>query len=54
MVVEAGSPGIQKQIVKPENLQSMESRYEQTLQELAMVIKVPPQKNFKVWLNKSN
>ncbi|XP_034999696.1 ATP-dependent RNA helicase DDX51 isoform X1 [Hippoglossus stenolepis] len=39
MVVEAGSPGIQKQIVKPENLQSMEPRYEQTLQELAMVIK---------------
>ncbi|XP_019947456.1 ATP-dependent RNA helicase DDX51 isoform X2 [Paralichthys olivaceus] len=39
MVVEAGSPGIQKQIVKPENLQGMKARYEQTLQELAMVIK---------------
>ncbi|XP_071755307.2 ATP-dependent RNA helicase DDX51 [Centroberyx gerrardi] len=39
MVVEAGSPGINKQIVKPENLKSMEARYEQTLQELANVIK---------------
>lgn len=39
MVVEAGSPGIQKQIVKPENLKCMEVRYEQTLQELANVIK---------------
>ncbi|XP_018555267.1 ATP-dependent RNA helicase DDX51 [Lates calcarifer] len=39
MVVEAGSPGIQKQVVKPENLKSMEARYEQTLQELANVIK---------------
>ncbi|KAM3861531.1 ATP-dependent RNA helicase DDX51-like [Diretmus argenteus] len=39
MVVEAGSPGVQKQIVKPENLKSMEARYEQTLQELATVIK---------------
>ena len=44
MVVEAGSPGIQKQIIKPENLKSMEARYEQTLQELANVIKVPFQK----------
>uniref|UniRef100_A0A671W2L3 ATP-dependent RNA helicase n=1 Tax=Sparus aurata TaxID=8175 RepID=A0A671W2L3_SPAAU len=40
MVVEAGSPGIQKQIVKPENLKGMEARYEQTLQELANAIKV--------------
>ncbi|XP_071384542.1 ATP-dependent RNA helicase DDX51 [Centroberyx affinis] len=39
MVVEAGSPGINKQIVKPENLKTMEARYEQTLQELANVIK---------------
>ncbi|XP_068600650.1 ATP-dependent RNA helicase DDX51 [Brachionichthys hirsutus] len=39
MVVEAGSPGIQKQIVKPESLKGMEARYEQTLQELANVIK---------------
>uniref|UniRef100_UPI0037E808B3 ATP-dependent RNA helicase DDX51 n=1 Tax=Semicossyphus pulcher TaxID=241346 RepID=UPI0037E808B3 len=39
MVEEAGSPGIQKQIVKPENLKGMEARYEQTLQELANVIK---------------
>ncbi|XP_071334475.1 ATP-dependent RNA helicase DDX51 isoform X2 [Trachinotus anak] len=39
MVQEAGSPGIQKQIVKPENLKCMEARYEQTLQELANVIK---------------
>lgn len=40
MVVEAGSPGIQKQIVKPKNLKGMEARYQQTLQELANVIKV--------------
>ncbi|XP_070781932.1 ATP-dependent RNA helicase DDX51 [Enoplosus armatus] len=39
MVVEAGSPGIQKQIVKPQNLRGMEARYEQTLRELADVIK---------------
>ncbi|XP_032399574.1 ATP-dependent RNA helicase DDX51 [Etheostoma spectabile] len=39
MVGEAGSPGIQKQIVKPETLKGMEARYEQTLQELASVIK---------------
>ncbi|XP_030578168.1 ATP-dependent RNA helicase DDX51 isoform X2 [Archocentrus centrarchus] len=39
MVVEAGSPGIQKHMVKPENLKSMEDRYEQTLQKLADVIK---------------
>uniref|UniRef100_A0A3P8S419 ATP-dependent RNA helicase n=1 Tax=Amphiprion percula TaxID=161767 RepID=A0A3P8S419_AMPPE len=39
MVVEAGSPGIQKQMVKPENLKSLEVRYEQTLRELADVIK---------------
>lgn len=40
MVVEAGSPGLQKQIVKPESLKSMEERYEETLQELAAVVKV--------------
>ncbi|KAM9339622.1 ATP-dependent RNA helicase DDX51 [Symphorus nematophorus] len=39
MVVDAGSPGIQKQIVKSENFKSLEARYEQTLQELADVIK---------------
>uniref|UniRef100_A0A3B3HRK0 DEAD (Asp-Glu-Ala-Asp) box polypeptide 51 n=1 Tax=Oryzias latipes TaxID=8090 RepID=A0A3B3HRK0_ORYLA len=33
MVQEAGSPGLQKQIVKPESLKSMEERYEGTLQE---------------------
>ncbi|XP_017280096.1 ATP-dependent RNA helicase DDX51 isoform X1 [Kryptolebias marmoratus] len=43
MVVEAGSPGIQKQVVKPETLKSMEAQYEQILQELARVIKVPSQ-----------
>uniref|UniRef100_A0A3B4WYU7 ATP-dependent RNA helicase n=1 Tax=Seriola lalandi dorsalis TaxID=1841481 RepID=A0A3B4WYU7_SERLL len=43
MVQEAGSPGIQKQIFKPENLKCMEARYEKTLQELANVIKVPSQ-----------
>ncbi|KAF7649916.1 hypothetical protein LDENG_00133790 [Lucifuga dentata] len=39
MVSEAGSPGIKRQIVKPESLKSMEARYEETLQELASVIK---------------
>ncbi|XP_054652639.1 ATP-dependent RNA helicase DDX51 [Dunckerocampus dactyliophorus] len=39
MVAVAGSPGIQKQIIKPVNLMSMEGRYEQTLEELAAVIK---------------
>ncbi|XP_023808849.1 ATP-dependent RNA helicase DDX51 isoform X2 [Oryzias latipes] len=39
MVQEAGSPGLQKQIVKPESLKSMEERYEGTLQELAGVVK---------------
>lgn len=39
MVVEAGSPGIQKQIVKPESLKGMEARYEQTLEELANIVK---------------
>uniref|UniRef100_A0AAQ5YWW2 ATP-dependent RNA helicase n=1 Tax=Amphiprion ocellaris TaxID=80972 RepID=A0AAQ5YWW2_AMPOC len=37
MVVEAGSPGIQKQMVKPENLKSLEVRYEQTLRELLLI-----------------
>lgn len=40
MVMDAGSPGIQKQIVKPESLKGMEGRYERVLQELAGVIKV--------------
>uniref|UniRef100_A0A3P9PPT5 ATP-dependent RNA helicase n=1 Tax=Poecilia reticulata TaxID=8081 RepID=A0A3P9PPT5_POERE len=40
MVMEAGSPGIQKQLVKPECLKGMEERYEGVLQELADVIKV--------------
>lgn len=43
MVVKAGSPGIQKQVVKPENLRSMEGQYEKALQKLADVIKVLPQ-----------
>lgn len=40
MVAEAGSSGIQKQVVKPEALKGMEARYGQILQELARVIKV--------------
>lgn len=40
MVMEAGSPGVQKQLVKPESLKGMEERYEVVLQELADVIKV--------------
>ncbi|KAG9354818.1 hypothetical protein JZ751_001531 [Albula glossodonta] len=39
MVRDAGSPGIQKQIVKPENLKGMEPHYQQTLLELENVIK---------------
>ncbi|XP_037533461.1 ATP-dependent RNA helicase DDX51 [Nematolebias whitei] len=39
MVAEAGSAGIQKQVVKPASLKGMEARYEQILQELARVIK---------------
>uniref|UniRef100_A0A8C2ZVR4 ATP-dependent RNA helicase n=1 Tax=Cyclopterus lumpus TaxID=8103 RepID=A0A8C2ZVR4_CYCLU len=46
MVEEAGTPGIQKQIVKPQNLKVMEARYEQTLQELANAIKVPSLNTF--------
>lgn len=40
MVMDAGSPGIQKQIVKSESLKGMEGRYERVLQQLAQVIKV--------------
>ncbi|KAM8827118.1 ATP-dependent RNA helicase DDX51 isoform 2-T2 [Synchiropus picturatus] len=39
MVAEAGSPGIQKHLIKAENFKSLEARYEQVLQELATVIK---------------
>ncbi|XP_047438839.1 ATP-dependent RNA helicase DDX51 [Mugil cephalus] len=39
MVLEAGSPGIERQVVKSENLRSLEERYEHTLQKLADVIK---------------
>lgn len=38
--MDAGSPGIQKQIVKSESLKGMEGRYERVLQELAEAIKV--------------
>lgn len=40
MVLDAGSPGIQKQIVQPESLRSMEASYEQTLVELGKTVKV--------------
>lgn len=39
MVSEAGSPGIQKQMVKPELLKSLEQRYEEALKELGDLIK---------------
>ncbi|XP_056319047.1 ATP-dependent RNA helicase DDX51 [Danio aesculapii] len=39
MVSDAGSPGIQKQLVHPEALKSMESRYEQVLAELGTIVK---------------
>ncbi|KAM6954034.1 ATP-dependent RNA helicase DDX51 [Aplochiton taeniatus] len=38
MVVDAGSPGIQKQIVPPGSLKRMEGRYQETLQELGNVV----------------
>ncbi|KAI4878155.1 hypothetical protein NFI96_028409, partial [Prochilodus magdalenae] len=40
MVLNAGSPGIQKQTVKPESLKEMESHYEDVLVELGKAIKV--------------
>lgn len=40
MVKDAGSPGIEKQIIGQKNLKSLEAQYEQTLQQLAIVIKV--------------
>lgn len=43
MVKDAGSPGIEKQIIGQKNLKSLEARYEQTLQQLANVIKVTAQ-----------
>lgn len=39
MVSEAGSPGIQKQMVKPELLKCLEEQYERALRELADVVK---------------
>lgn len=48
MVKDAGSPGIEKQIIGQKNLKSLEARYEQTLQQLADVIKVTAQKH---WLH---
>lgn len=39
MVFAAGSPGIQRQIVQPESLKSMEARYEETLFELGKTVK---------------
>lgn len=40
MVQDGGSPGLQKQTIKPESLRGMESRYEDVLVELGRVIKV--------------
>ncbi|XP_067084169.1 ATP-dependent RNA helicase DDX51 [Osmerus mordax] len=39
MVSDAGSPGIQKQIIMPNNLKNMECRYQEILQELGKTIK---------------
>ncbi|XP_051950470.1 ATP-dependent RNA helicase DDX51 [Xyrauchen texanus] len=39
MVADAGSPGIQRQMVQLESLKSMESRYEKTLVELSKAVK---------------
>uniref|UniRef100_A0A3B3QH71 ATP-dependent RNA helicase n=1 Tax=Paramormyrops kingsleyae TaxID=1676925 RepID=A0A3B3QH71_9TELE len=38
MLSDAGSPGIQKQIIKPENLKAMESQYERTLFQCCVLI----------------
>lgn len=40
MVSDAGSPGVKRQLVQPENLKGMEARYEQTLAELGKAVKV--------------
>ena len=47
MVSDAGSPGIQKQIIMPNNLKNMESRYQEILLELGKSIKVL---NTQTWL----
>ncbi|XP_051759952.1 ATP-dependent RNA helicase DDX51 [Ctenopharyngodon idella] len=39
MVSDAGSPGIKRQLVQPENLKGMEARYEQALAELGKAVK---------------
>lgn len=39
MVADAGSPGVQKQIIQSESLKSMETQYEQTLVDLGNTIK---------------
>lgn len=44
MVTDAGSPSVQKQIIQPESLKSMEACYEQTLVELGNAIKVSSSK----------
>lgn len=49
MVMDAGSPGIQKQIVKSQSLKGMEGRYERALQQLARVIKVKDDRCFNRW-----
>lgn len=48
MVREAGSPSLQKQTVKPECLQGMESGYEDILFQLGRVIKA---KDFITYIN---
>lgn len=40
MVADAGSPGVQKQIIQSGSLKSMEVHYEQTLVDLGNTIKV--------------
>uniref|UniRef100_A0A8C9W9R0 ATP-dependent RNA helicase n=1 Tax=Scleropages formosus TaxID=113540 RepID=A0A8C9W9R0_SCLFO len=44
MLKDAGSPGIQKQIIKAENLKTLEAHYEKVLLELKKVTKVNPEK----------
>ncbi|CAG5950330.1 unnamed protein product [Menidia menidia] len=39
MLQDAGSPGVQKHVIKPESLKGMEVQYEKILQQLGDIIK---------------
>lgn len=50
MVLDSGSPGIQKHIVKPQSLKSMEAHYEEKLVELGRTVKVSAKLLRVLWL----